>query len=98
MTAYVVGQLEIHDGSWAQVYGAKTDALIQKYGGRIITRASGSIESLEGEGTVPSAVVILEFPSKEQAKAWYTDPEYADMIRLRRTGSDAEILLLGPVE
>jgi uncharacterized protein (DUF1330 family) len=37
---------------------------------------------------------ILEFPSVEQAKAWYNDPEYAELIDLRQTGADAEILLL----
>jgi uncharacterized protein (DUF1330 family) len=37
---------------------------------------------------------ILEFPSLEQAKAWYNDPEYAHMIHLRQTGADADIVVL----
>jgi uncharacterized protein (DUF1330 family) len=37
---------------------------------------------------------LLEFPSLEQAKAWYNDPEYAHMIQLRQTGADATIIVL----
>jgi uncharacterized protein (DUF1330 family) len=37
---------------------------------------------------------ILEFPSQEQAKAWYNDPEYGQMIDLRQTGADTEIVLV----
>ena len=37
---------------------------------------------------------ILEFPSVEQAKAWYNDPAYVELIDLRQSGADAEIVLL----
>ncbi|MEE9551225.1 MAG: DUF1330 domain-containing protein [Candidatus Binatia bacterium] len=39
-------------------------------------------------------IVVLEFPSMEQAKAWYNDPAYTPMIKLRQSGSDAEIVLV----
>jgi uncharacterized protein (DUF1330 family) len=37
---------------------------------------------------------ILEFPSAEQAKSWYNDPEYAQMIQLRQSGAETTIFLL----
>jgi uncharacterized protein (DUF1330 family) len=37
---------------------------------------------------------ILEFPSLAQAKAWYNDPAYAELIDLRQSGADAEIVAL----
>jgi uncharacterized protein (DUF1330 family) len=43
---------------------------------------------------VPNAMFILEFPSVEQAKAWYRDPAYAELIDLRQSGADAEIVLV----
>jgi len=95
MSVYVIGQLEIRNRSWVEQYGPKTDALIAKYGGRCLVRAGAVMESLEGQESLPNAVVILEFPSMEHAKAWYADPDYAEMIRLRRTGSDANIMLVG---
>jgi uncharacterized protein (DUF1330 family) len=30
----------------------------------------------------------------EQARAWYNDPEYAPMIRLRQTGARLDFLLV----
>lgn len=35
----------------------------------------GGPESLEG-GPAPDSVVLLEFPSVEDAQAWYNSPEY----------------------
>ena len=52
------------------------------------------MERLEGQRALPSVMILLEFPSLEQAKAWYNDPEYAPMIHLRQTGADAEILVI----
>jgi uncharacterized protein (DUF1330 family) len=56
-------------------------------------RGSG-IERLEGSGTLPSVVVVLEFPSMAQARSWYNDPEYAPLIKLRQTGADLDFILV----
>ena len=34
------------------------------------------------------------FKNLEQAKAWYNDPAYAQLIDLRQTGADAEMIVL----
>ena len=47
-----------------------------------------------GQGALPSAIVILEFPSMAQAKAWYNDPAYAPLIKLRQSGSDLDFVLV----
>jgi uncharacterized protein (DUF1330 family) len=52
------------------------------------------MERLEGSGTLPSIIVVLEFPSMAQAKAWYNDPEYAPLITLRQTGSELDFILV----
>ena len=94
MVAYVVGQLDIQDSSWVEEYGPRTEALIQKHGGRYLARAGAELESLEGQEPLPSAVVILEFPSPDRHFP-SVSADYADMIVLRCTGSDADIMLLG---
>jgi uncharacterized protein (DUF1330 family) len=52
------------------------------------------METLEGATPLPSGVVVLEFPSMEQARAWYRDPDYAPLIKLRQGGSDVELVLV----
>ncbi len=92
MAAYVIGMFEIRDTSYRTEYGPKTAALIEKHGGRYVAR--GGAELLEGEGRGLNTFVVLEFPSVEAAKAWYNDPEYAPMIKLRQTGAEGDLVVL----
>jgi len=69
-------------------------AFQKKHGGKILAGAGSALERLEGNRALPSVLFILEFPSLEQAKAWYDDPEYAHMIQLRQTGADADIVVV----
>lgn len=52
----------------------------------------GKLEALEGEA--PDGVVILEFPSMEEAKAWYHNPEYQARAIHRRNAADYRAVLV----
>jgi uncharacterized protein (DUF1330 family) len=93
MAAYAIGRLEMRDPSWRAGYGPKAAELVAKHGGRYLARG-GAMERLEGQGALPSSIVILEFPSMAQAKAWYNDPAYAPLIKLRQSGSDLDLVLV----
>ena len=96
MPAYAIGRLTIRDSSWQAEYGPKTTELVKKHGGTYRVRG-GKMARLEGDGDLPDAIVVLEFPSMEQAQAWYNDPEYAPMITLRQTGADLDFVLVDGV-
>ncbi len=49
---------------------------------------------LEGDRELPHVVVIFEFPTLEQARAWYDDPDYEPFIKLRQTGAHSEMTLV----
>jgi uncharacterized protein (DUF1330 family) len=91
MPAYAIGRLQMRDPSWAKEYGTRIQALLTKHGGRYLVRA-GKMETVEGSTPLPSAIVVLEFPSIEHARAWYRDPEYAPLIKLRQVGSDLDLV------
>lgn len=93
MPAYVIGRLQISDPSWVAEYVAKNEILLKKHGGRYLVR-TGQIESIEGETPLPSAIVVLEFPSQEDARAWYRDPEYAPLIEMRHRSSTGDAILV----
>jgi uncharacterized protein (DUF1330 family) len=80
MTAYYIGQHVIDDEAAFADYLAETLPFIAKHGGRYLTKA-GSHEMLEG--TRPSRVVVVEFPSKQAIKDWYNDPGYKPLIPKR---------------
>ena len=94
MAAYVVIHVNIQDPSWLGEYVPKTEALIQKHGGRYMVGGGAAMTVLEGNAPLPSAIVLLEFPSTEHVKAWYNDPEYAPLIALRQSGSDANLVVV----
>lgn len=94
MVAYVVGLFAVHNTDWRSAYVHKTGELIQKYGGRALSRFGAPLEELEGKGNPPTTVNIFEFPSMEMARAFHNDPEYAPMIKLRQSGTDSQLLLI----
>lgn len=87
MKAFAIGSVEMRDDSWVEDYIAKTEAIVARHGGRYLVR-SANMEKLEGAGPLPDVIVVIEFPSMVQARAWYSDPEYAPLIKLRQGGCD----------
>ena len=53
----------------------------------------GKVEALEG-GWSPKRLVLLEFPSMEQALKWYRSPEYAPLIKLRQKASRGRLVAI----
>ena len=92
MAAYMLFETEEWDSSWRQEYGPPTRALLEKHGGKVIAACRDG-ERIEGEAKVPTVIILIEFPDKDAAKAWHSDPEYQPLIKLRQTGSKAETLL-----
>jgi uncharacterized protein (DUF1330 family) len=39
------------------------------------------------EGQRPSRVVVVQFPSKQAIKDWYTDPDYRPLIAKRHAAA-----------
>jgi uncharacterized protein (DUF1330 family) len=62
------------------------------YGGRFIVRG-GATETLEGDWS-PQRIVILEFPSVAQAKAWWASAEYAEAKALRQATARTQMIVV----
>jgi uncharacterized protein (DUF1330 family) len=92
MAAYVIGEIEVTDPAVYEDYRKQVLAVVTKYGGKFIARG-GKTETLEG---APPArrVVVLEFPSLEQAQKWYRSAEYAPLIALRQRASRGRIIVV----
>lgn len=92
MAAYLVAELEITDPATFEEYRKGVPATIAAYGGRYLARG-GASESLEG-GWAPKRMVILEFPSLAQAKAWYASPEYRDLLAMRKRATKSKLVMI----
>ena len=81
MPAYIIARVEVTDWTKYREYTQATPAAIAHYGGKFIVRG-GDILTLEGEPE-NRRLVVIEFPSMEQAKAFYSSPEYGAAKKLR---------------
>jgi uncharacterized protein (DUF1330 family) len=82
MPAYVVVDIEVKNAAEYDRYKTLAPPSITQYGGRYLARG-GATEVLEGSWK-PKRFVILEFPSMERARAWWSSPEYAAAKALRQ--------------
>ena len=92
MSAYVIGEIEVVDPAAYEEYRKQVLAVVTRYGGRFLVRG-GQVDPKEG-GWTPKRIVVLEFPSMDQARKWYDSPEYAPLIRLRQKASKGKLILV----
>lgn len=92
MAAYLVVDIDIKDMEGMREYRESVPQTIHKYGGRYLVRA-GRWETLEGNWQ-PKRLVVLEFPSVEQAKQWYDSEEYQELKAKRQAASRSNMILV----
>ncbi len=92
MPGYVVAEVEVTDPATYEEYRKRVPAIVAQYGGRYLVRG-GAVEKKEGAWE-PKRLVVLEFPSLEQARKWYHSPEYAPVLALRLKAARSKVLLV----
>ncbi len=92
MPAYFVCTMTIRDPETYRKYTALTPATLARYGGKFLTRGD-PVETVEGGPVFAERMVLLEFPDREKALAWYNDADYQSAAVFRRQASTARILL-----
>jgi uncharacterized protein (DUF1330 family) len=95
MAAYIVVDISINDPKVYERYKLLAPPSIAVYGGKYLVRG-GSASPLEGAWS-PQRFVILEFPTADAARNWWSSPEYAEAKALRQSCADTDMLLVdGP--
>ncbi len=90
MPAYLIARVEVTDWDRYREYVKATPGAIAKHGGRFLARG-GDMVTLEGPNET-RRVVLIEFPSLDQAKAFYYSPEYTEAKKLRAGAAKGEFL------
>ena len=93
MKYYAVAEMDITDPSWVEGYVANVTAMVERHGGRYLARTN-KVEKLEGERALPQIVVIVEWPSREAADAFYQSDEYRPFREKRMAGAKNEFLVV----
>ena len=91
MPAYVVVQVEVEDPVRYEDYKKMVPPSLEPFGGKFLVRG-GQVENLEGEWA-PKRLVVVEFPSLAQAKAWWRSEEYAEAKALRQATAKTDMIV-----
>ena len=92
MAGYIIAEVQVTDDGRYAEYRKQVGATIEAYGGRFLARG-GKAEALEGDAP-RGRLVIAEFDSYEQARAWYHSAENAGPMKLRHETSIGRLLLV----
>lgn len=92
MTAYLVLDFSVKDLRGFLPYVEAIPAFIEKHGGRYVVRG---VEPMVMEGDwAPARMVILEFPSRENAEAFLADPDAQPLFALRHRTTNSKLVLV----
>lgn len=95
MAAYVVYQGEVLDAERYEDYKVLAAASISAAGGRYIVRG-GAVDVLEGDAPAGRAVII-EFPDRQSAVAWYHGDQYGAARKVREGIAKARMYVVDGV-
>lgn len=93
MKYYSMAEIDIKDPQWVAAYVQNVTQMVERHGGRYLARTSRG-EKWEGERQLPQIVLLVEWPSREAAQAFYDSEEYKPYLRDRLAGSATEMLLV----
>jgi len=91
MAGYLIAEIEVHDPALFEEYRKQVPATIAKYGGKYLVRG-GATDTLEGDWA-PARLVMLEFPTLEQARKWYHSAEYKPLLAMRLKAAKSKAIL-----
>ena len=91
MSALIIVEVEVLDKARYETYKEMVPPSLAAYGGKFLVRG-GQVETLEGEWS-PKRLVVVEFPSMSQAKAWWESEEYSEAKALRQATAHTKMIL-----
>jgi len=93
MRAYYIAEHMITDREKFEEYRTKVLPMIERYGGRYLTRG-GTHRFPEQAHWKPDRAVIIEFPNMESLDAWYNSAEYQPLMKLRKDATGAQDMIM----
>lgn len=92
MSGYVFANVHVQDPDAYEQYKQMVPAIIERFGGRYLARG-GRVQVVEGD-MGPGRVIVLEFPSYEDAQRWESSPEYTAAKQLRHACAVSEVIIV----
>ena len=85
MPLYALNLFDLAENDSYRRYSRRSPEAVAKHGGRVV--ALGRLDDLAGDAEPRSAMILVEWPSREAFQAFRDDPELADLHPLREEGT-----------
>ena len=96
MSAYAVAHMrQVTMGPPIVEYLERIDATLAPFDGRFVVHG-GQVEVVEG--TWPGHLIVIEFPDRARAHAWYHSAAYQQIVALRTDNSDSDVIVVDGVD
>jgi len=92
LKAYLILDLTIHDLAAFRPYIAAIPGFIEKHSGKYIVQGAQPT-AMEGDWR-PERMVVIEFPSRENAQRFLNDPDCQDLFRVRHETTTSNLILV----
>jgi uncharacterized protein (DUF1330 family) len=92
MKAYMIVDVTITNPTVYEDYKKLTPASLEPFEGKFVVRG-GLAETMEGEW-LPGRIVVIEFPSLQKAKEWWSSEGYAPAKAIRQSASTSKMILV----
>jgi uncharacterized protein (DUF1330 family) len=92
MKAYLVLDLSVNDFGGFKQYIAEIPTFIAKHSGKYIVQGVQPT-IIEGDWK-PERLVVIEFPGREKAEAFLSDPEIQDLFEIRHNTTTSKLVLV----
>ena len=93
MAAYLVVDTLLNDPDLYEQYKLKARPLAEMYGGEYLARG-GQLTLKETDLWTPTRMVVIRFPSSEQANKFYDSKEYQDILGLSKQSAKRTVVVL----
>lgn len=92
MSCYVIAHVTVTDPEAYKAYTAETPGTVAAHGGKFVVRGGASTTM---EGTAPGdRNVVIWFPDRAAAEAWYHSPEYQAIVPIRQANSTGSLIIV----
>ncbi len=75
-------------------YLERIQATLDPFGGRFLVHGP-QVDVIEGEW--PGTIVVIEFPDRDAARAWYDSPAYQEILPLRTRHIEGSAIIVDGV-
>ena len=93
MAAYLVVDTDLTDPAHYENYKLQAKPIVEQFGGEYLARG-GEITRQETDLWDPKRLVLICFPSAEQARRFYNSPEYQKVLPISQASARRTVVIL----